>query len=132
MVQHSDAVAHLGLARCDAAGGDAAQEAIVLHHGHQHGEGVRGAVCRRGYMPDDGVQQGLHGRILRRAARLGQHTVRPSLQHTRLDRAQMCMYIKQPLTCIRSGLDRHPTDESGFNALAHQGAWSSAPLPVSG
>ena len=131
VVQHSDAVAHLGLARCHAAGGDAAQEAVVLHHGHQHGEGVRGAVRRRGYVPDDGVQQGLHRRVVGRAARLGQHTVRPSLQHTLLGLAQMGMYIKQRPTCNRSGLDRHSTDESGFNALAHQRTWSFAELPVS-
>ena len=69
-MQHSDAVSNLSLARCDAAGGDSAQKAVVLHHGHQHGEGVRGAVCRRGYVPDDGVQQWLHRRVLWRAAPL--------------------------------------------------------------
>ena len=81
MMQHSDAVPDLGLARCNSAGGNSAQEAVVLHHGHQHGKGVGSAVCWRRYVPDNGVQQRLHRRMLWLAARLGQHNVCPALQH---------------------------------------------------
>ncbi len=106
-MQHSDAVSNLSLARCDAAGGDSAQKAVVLHHGHQHGEGVRGAVCRRGYVPDDGVQQWLHRRVLWRAARFGQHAVCPSLQ---------CnvpgIECSQPMKMCITGLGIHPWQQS--------------------
>ena len=107
VMQHSDAVSNLSLARCDAAGGDSAQKAVVLHHGHQHGEGVRGAVCRRGYVPDDGVQQWLHRRVLWRAARFGQHAVCPSLQ---------CnvpgIECSQPMKMCITGLGIHPWQQS--------------------
>ena len=129
MMQHTDAVPNLGLARCYAAGGDSAQEAVVLHHGHQHGERVRGAVRRRGYVPDNGVQQGVHRRILRRAACLGQHTVCPSLQHTLLGPAKMWVHIIQRLTCTGAGLYGNPT-YTGFDVSAHQGT-ESALLPAS-
>lgn len=88
MVQHAHSVAGAGGAGGDSAGGDGAQKGVVLHHGHQHGEGCRRVAGRWRHMLHDCIQQGRHrgplglATLLRKACRCP--ALQMALPHTLL------------------------------------------------